>query len=143
VSLQFVPIVEMARVYEGCARILGRSPTALTPDAIAAIVERVDWRALPEWESKSDADIATEAGVFRAAWSGPLLVVTEASFVSRGAAFLLEANELRLFVSEHLARYDECFFNGDVIIVECRGHRIWLFHHEGEYAMLSGLRVVG
>ena len=140
-NLPSTTIVNMARVHEACARILGRRPTALTPDTIAVLVEHVDWKSLPEWESKSDADIAIGSGLHSVAFSGPLLVVTEASFGSGRGAFMVEARELGLLVEQHLVRHGECFFNGDVIIVECKGSQIWLFHHEGQYATLSGSSV--
>jgi hypothetical protein len=56
------PIVEMARVYDAWTRILGRRATALTPDAIAATVPQVAWKALSEWESKSDAASPSRSG---------------------------------------------------------------------------------
>ena len=138
VTSPFASVVEMDRVYEACTRILGRRPTALTPDAISETVEQVAWNAFPDWESKSDAHVAIATGLYSTAFAGPLLVVTEASFGSNGGAFMIEARELGHLVEQHLPRHGECFFNGDVIVVECEGSRVWLFHHEGHHVTLSG-----
>jgi uncharacterized protein YjaG (DUF416 family) len=131
-----VQVVELARAVEACERILGCRPTALTPDAIASTVKRVEWKPLPGWESKSDSEIAIRAGLFAIGLSGPLLVATEAGFAKKRGAFVVDARDLGALVSQHLERCGESFFNGDAIVVEREGARIWLFHHEGQYATI-------
>jgi len=129
--------VDMATMLDTCERILGKRPTAPVPDAIAAVGQASEWKPFPDWESKADAQIAIRAGLYAVGFSGALLVVTEASFRPDRGAFLLDARDLDALVCRHLAWYGECFFNGDVIIAERDGRRIWLFHHEGCYATIS------
>jgi hypothetical protein len=125
-------------VLKTCARVLGRRPIAPTPDAIAALATSPVWSRLPSWTILSDEEIALRAGLYTLAFASPLLVVTDAALAkSDDGAFVVEANELMTLVSDHLRWMGECFFNGDVVIVERDGRRIWLFHHEGQYALLS------
>jgi hypothetical protein len=69
--------------------------------------------------------------------------VTEASFTGGRptgrtplGAIAVDASDLHLLVAQHRDRYGERFFDGDVIILEREGARIWIFHHEGRYALL-------
>jgi hypothetical protein len=129
-----ISIVEMSRVYDACAQILGERPSALTPEAVEAVSQAVDWKEVPGWESMSDAEIAMRSGLSGVAFSGQLLVVTEASFAPARGAFEVDAGDLVVLIDEHLLRFGECFFNGDVIVVDRHAGQIWLFHHEGVYA---------
>ncbi len=124
-------------MYDVCAAILGARPVALTPDAIAAVWKSVDWLALPGWEAKTDSEVAAESGLLCANFRGTVLVVTEASFAPTRGAFVLDERALGAFVRAHLPSYGECFFNGDVIVANGEGRRLWLFHHEGVYATIS------
>jgi hypothetical protein len=107
------------------------------PDAIVGPMRGVKWVALPGWESMSDGEIATRSGLFAARLAGVLFVVTDATLASQRGAFQVDAEGLAMLVEEHLDRYGECLFNGDTIVVERDGSRIWLFHHEGVYATVS------
>ena len=124
---------------DACALILPQRPNAATPDAIAALVAKIDWMPVPDWSSKDDNDIAIRANLYGLGLAGFLLVVTEASFAKRLGAFRVDAKGLGNLVQSHLQKYGECFFNGDVVIVELAGKRIWLFHHEGQVALLTAL----
>lgn len=131
-------VVAMSVVCDACQRIIGRRPSAPTPDAIASLLHVADWKSAGGWESKTDVDVAKSVGLYEVGLGGSLVVVTEASFMKSRGAFKMEASELPAFVAQHLAQYGECFFNGDVIVAELGGNRLWLFHHEGQYAMVAG-----
>jgi hypothetical protein len=133
-STMQIATTDVECVYEVCARIVGSRPSALTPDAVSATKNGVKWTPLRGWESMSDTEIAMRSGLYAMRLTGVLLVLTEASFASRIGAFEVDAQSLGALVSQHLERFGECFFNGDVIIAERDGHRLWLFHHEGCYA---------
>jgi hypothetical protein len=135
--LKTIATTDVEHVYRACARIAGRRPTELTPHAIAATMVGLTWVPLPDWESMADAEVAMRSGLYAAPLAGVLLAVTEASLASRIGAFELDAGELGVLVSQHLSRFGECFFNGDVIVVERDGGHIWLFHHEGQYTLAS------
>ena len=122
-------------VLAACTRALGRRPRALTPDAIASTIGDVAWSELPGWESMSDTEIAIRSGL-HAGLVGDVLVV-EASISSRRGAFRVDVSELGSLVAQHLERYGECFFNGDVVVVQLDGERLWLFHHEGHFGLVS------
>jgi hypothetical protein len=127
-------LVPLSTVHAALTRILGRAPRSVTPDDIAAVAGALEWRRTAGWDKEDDVVVATKAGLFEAGFAGATLIVTEASFFRDLGAFLIDGDDLQRFVSEHLIRYGEVFFNGDVVIVEMHGSRIWLFHHEGMYA---------
>ncbi len=129
-----ISLVDIAAVQQAFARILGRVPRSITPDAIAEILGPVVWKPAEGWDSQPDGVVASNAGLFDAGFSGSVLVVTDASFFPDRGAFRIDSKDLPAFVSQHSARYQECFFDGDAIVVEEHGCRIWIFHHEGVYA---------
>ncbi len=131
------PIVPLARVYDELSRILGVRPASLSPDAIASTRENVAWKAIVDWESKSDVELAVQAGLYAVEPSGSLLVATEASIAQRHGAFLVNGPALGALVAQHREKQGECFFNGDVVVVQCGTNHIWLFHHEGRYTTIG------
>lgn len=122
---------------EACSRLLGKSVSALTPDAIAHVLGSVRWVSIPGWEKKSDGDIAAETGLHGIAFGGALFVVTEASLSKLCGACVVNVSDLARYIENHLDHFGECFFNGDVLIVSPETKRIWLFHHEGQFAAIS------
>jgi hypothetical protein len=129
--LGFVP---MSTVLAALDRILGGTPRSVTPDDIAAIAGAIEWRPTAGWDSEDDVAVATKAGLFDAGFTGDTLVVVDSCFAPGRGAYLIDGADLRRFVSEHLGRHGSVLFDGDVVIVEMHGSRIWLFHHEGVYA---------
>lgn len=130
--------VDSSSVLDACLRIFGRRPTEPTPDAVARAVTGVAWRRYPDWERQDDAEIATNTGMLKIPFVGAEFVVTEASFVGGHGAVVVNPNRLAEYVSEHLRRFGECFFNGDVLLVDSTEPHVWVFHHEGVYANLTG-----
>ncbi len=129
-------IVNMSQVYDACERVVGRKPVAITPDAISDVAKATVWSRLPDWDTKSDIEIAEETGLYRSGFTGWMLVVTDASFTSAGGVFRVKAENLQALVAQHRSRYGEPFFATDVIVVGLEDRRIWIFHHEGVYAMI-------
>lgn len=129
--------VEIARVQHVLEHILGSKPRSVTPDAIGEILGSVEWKPAEGWDSQSDSVVASSSELFDAGFSSRLLVVTDvSSFPGRGA-FSVASEELPSFVSTYSTRYGESFFDGDVIVVEELGKRIWIFHHEGVWASVT------
>jgi hypothetical protein len=129
-------VVELDLMLEALGRALGRVPAAVTPDAIAQLRTGVRWTQVEDWEAFSDKELAVKTGLLRVPFSGSVLVVTESSFAPKQGAFLVPASQLSEFVAGHLESYGECFFNGDVIVLETSGQRVWVFHHEGLHALI-------
>ena len=129
-------VMKQAEVLQTLSRILGAPVRVATPDAIAAVRELIQWVQFEDWESRSDMEIARLTGLLKVPFEDPLLVITEAAWRAHQGGLLIRASQLAGFIDQHLRRHGECFFNGDVIVVETQGRRIWIFHHEGCYALL-------
>ena len=127
----------VATVLAALARIFGRTPEAATPDAICELASAVRWTRVADWESVEDTDLARSTGLFSIPFVGAVVVVTEYCFTSGFGGFLVAAAGLEQLVQTHLDVYGECFFNGDVAIVEADGSRVWMFHHEGAVALIE------
>jgi hypothetical protein len=134
---EHLAFVEISWVQQVLARILGGSPRSVTPDAIGELLGPIEWKPAEGWDTLDDSTVATTAGLFDAGFSGHLLIVTDVSFVSGKGAFSIASEELSLFVSEYSSRCEESFFDGDVVVVEELGERVWVFHHEGVCATLN------
>ena len=132
-----VSFVEVARVQQVLERILGGSLRSVTPDAIGEMLGPVDWKPVEGWDSQSDSIVASTAGLFSAGFSSRLLVVTDVSFYPGRGAFSVASEDLPSFVSTYSVRYGESFFDGDAIVVEELGKRVWIFHHEGVCACVT------
>jgi len=133
-----VVTMPQAEVLPALSRVLGRVLSEATPDAIVDLIGDVNWLRCDEWESLGDLELARTTGLLDIALSGPLLLITEASFAPDRGGFIVPASRLANFVAEHLKEYGECFFNGDVIVAELQGRKVWLFHHEGLHALAIG-----
>lgn len=129
--------VSVAEVLSAFARVLGRTPIAATPDAICELAAEVSWTPVTDWESSEDTDLACATGLFSVPFTGDLLVVSEHSLTSGRGGVLIASSGLEQFVKNHLKCFGECFFNGDVLIVESEGRLLWLFHHEGAYSLIE------
>jgi len=126
--------IGIADVLENCSRILGKRLLVPTPDAVSSAAGPITWNHFQNWEQRSDVEIAASSGLLGISFDGPLFIVTEAALTQGQGAFVVPAaDDLERFVGGHLTRFGECFFNGDVLIVDA-GIHIWMFHHEGVYA---------
>jgi hypothetical protein len=126
--------------------LLGVQVDQLSPDGIVEAVapnDAVSWTAVPDWESLEDLDIFARVGLNDACSCSQLLVVTEASFSRVCGAFRLAGRDLSEFIRTHHAAYGECFFDGDVVVIDCGQGAVWLFHHEGAYAKIPPPRKPG
>lgn len=123
---------------EALGQALGKTPSSVTPDAVAQMLSKVQWTQVENWEAFSDAELATRTGLLDVPFDGSVLIATEASFMPKRGAFMVPAPQLEQFIAEHLETYGECFFNGDVVAMDASGQHLWLFHHDGLYALLGG-----
>jgi hypothetical protein len=130
-------VVPIAAMMEALTGALGRAPESATPDAIANTLDSVMWIRFEAWEAWDDVALAKAIGLVATAFEGDVFVLTEASFALNLGAFLIPASYLDQLVTEHLERYGECFFNGDVVVLEASGKKLWLFHHEGAFATVQ------
>ncbi len=64
---------------------------------------------------------------------GELHIITEVSYHKLEGPFKVNSFTINNFVASHLKIFNECFINGDVIIINFFEKWIWLFHHEGVY----------
>lgn len=119
----------------------GPNVRSIIPDDIAQAVGLDNpeaWRTVPNWEDKEDLDLLHGLGVAKHFLGRPLMIVTEASFSDNTGAFLVSGDDLAAFVESHLDMFGEMFFNGDVVIMDTDNTSVWLFHHEGAFALTLG-----
>ncbi len=95
-----------------------------------------DWMTIADWEEISDQELYQNLENAKAP-SGMLLIVTEVSYRTTLGAFKVADSDVKQFVAEHLSRFGECFYNGDVLIVSKEQSTVWLFQHEGIFAVLE------
>ncbi|GLS25726.1 hypothetical protein [Marinibactrum halimedae] len=94
------------------------------------------WHDLSDWENLEDLEIFEKLKNLNE-FNGEVYVVTEASYKDGLGPFKLNSINLELFVENHLNLIGECFFNGDVLIVDPENLCMWVFHHEGVFAFIS------
>jgi len=133
-----VALITLETAAGSLARIIGRQLPSLTPDAIVGPPGSVSWQCVQNWEAMTDEALAATTGLTQLGLQGSLIIVTEASFTPGRGALMIDSSDLAALVSEHLSLYGECFFNGDVIVAEIQGARVWLFHHEGACCVCEG-----
>jgi len=73
--------------------------------------------------------------------SGPLVVVTDASWAAHVGPFFVSTEDLPTLVADHADRYDELFVSTDLVLVAPAVGRVVVVHHNGLIATLHG-RVV-
>ncbi|NVB39967.1 hypothetical protein G6O69_19135 [Pseudenhygromyxa sp. WMMC2535] len=118
-------------------RILGTTPSALTPDSISDAAGSTHWTSINNWEQYEDAKLAIMANLLPTPFKGNLMVVSDHSLTSNGGGLAVASSQLKELVAGHLILFGECLFNGDVIIAELGGSLIWMFHHEGAYTLFD------
>ncbi|MDH5492000.1 MAG: hypothetical protein OEY14_08600 [Myxococcales bacterium] len=129
--------VALSTLLAALARAVGQLPSAVTPDAIAEVASHVHWRPISNWENSADIELATATGLLSACFGGDIMIATDHSIASSHSAMIIDSSTLPEFVENYLIRFGECFFNGDVVVVESEGQRVWMFHHEGAYSLLE------
>jgi hypothetical protein len=128
-----MPVADFAALL---GSMLGQPIKHAVPDEIIAAAPPTDWSAFPDWNDFTDDELADLTGLLTLELDDEIVVATDVSFPSRGA-FVMPADRLRAFVSDHAAAFGEPFFSGDVILA-CPSLRvIWTFHHEGGYALIE------
>lgn len=90
----------------------------------------IEWIDFKSWESLEDIEIFREFPNLEKI-SGDVYITTEASYKKELGPFKIHSNKLEKFIRGHLNAYGECFFNGDVIIVNPENECMWFFHHSG------------
>jgi hypothetical protein len=96
----------------------------------------IKWYGLKKWEEMDDIKIYEYIKKIQEP-KDELYVVTEVCYRKSFGPIAIDGGELQLLVEEHLAKYNECFFNGDVAIFSLKYRKIWIFHHEGMFAFVE------
>lgn len=94
------------------------------------------WFPEEDWESKEDVDLLELLEDIRI-FEGDLLVLTDSCLIRNLGPVLIDSEHLREFVKNHLKNFGVCFFNTNVIIINLELKLIWIFHHEGIYALVD------
>ena len=94
------------------------------------------WHNLDSWESLDDINILNFLTADNKP-NGELYIVNEVSY--KMGAFLINYLNLTKLVSNHLSLFGECFFNGDVVILQKDRSTVWVFNHDGFYKVISFL----
>jgi hypothetical protein len=97
--------------------------------------DKIQWLELKEWENLDDIEIYNTLEKLETP-EDEIFVISEISYIKETDPFRLKSSCLRKFIMQYLSRFHECFFNGDVLIFSIRHKLIWLFHHEGVYALV-------
>jgi hypothetical protein len=109
-----------------------------SPDRLSAAADAMvgpsAWQAIRGWEDLPDLDILDQVYAGQPPLAGPVIVVTDHVFSSRGSPARLPAERLREFVAGYVGSAGESFFNGDVVILATEVGRLTVFHHEGVFA---------
>ena len=114
--------------------LLGRAIRSLIPDRISEALEPerpLRWSPFPEWEQHEDLELLELTGFSEASQRAKLLVISDDCFTRPGGAIILPGTQLESLAREHVSRYRESLFGGDLIIVDVERGTMWLFHHEG------------
>lgn len=128
-----MPVADFAALL---GSMIGQPIEHAVPDQVIAAAPPTAWSAFPDWNDFTDDELADLTGLLALELRGEIIVATEASFPSRGA-FVMTADRLRTFVLGHATSFGEAFFNGDVILACPFLRMIWIFHHEGDYALIA------
>jgi len=106
--------------------------------ALDSIGRKVNWNRLDNWEDLDDIDILHQVLNLHVI-DDEVFVITEASYNESAGPFRLQPHELESFTINHLDKYGECFFNGDVAIINLKTKSVWAFHHEGVFAYIDNI----
>ena len=116
---------------------IGGRIRALLPDRIHEALEPerpLQWHPFPDWELHEDPAMLERTGFSEACKAERVLVVSDACFRHPRGAIVLPGAELESLAHEHVSRFRDTMFGGDLIMVDLEGGTLWLFHHEGYYA---------
>jgi hypothetical protein len=94
------------------------------------------WSRVENWEEMDDLVILNsffDADNFP---SQEITLISEASYKAGLGAFRLRIEDVEAFTMQHLGRFAECLFNGDVLIIGGALSAVWTFHHEGVWAFV-------
>jgi hypothetical protein len=97
---------------------------------------KINWLPLKEWESLDDVEIYRHLEELEKP-EGEVYVISEITYLKQDGPFKLNATYLKKFITQYLDRFHECFFNGDALIFSIEHKQIWIFHHEGIYALVK------
>ena len=93
------------------------------------------WSKVEDWELLDDIDILN---IFTSGKKpdGELYVANELFYKDGYGAFSIHHLNLPEFILCHLSSFGQCFFNGDVIILQRDKSIVWVFNHDGFYKVL-------
>lgn len=95
-----------------------------------------EWFRVYNWEDLDDMDLLAYLRALEE-FKGELLIVTGASRHFHLGPLKINASHIVEFVQNHFDDFSDCFFDGDTIIISKEFGLIWIFHHEGAYALIK------
>ncbi|MDD1608809.1 MAG: hypothetical protein LUQ18_10020 [Methylococcaceae bacterium] len=95
---------------------------------------KIIWLPLKEWESLDDITIYNSLEELEKP-TGEIFIISDISYIKKDGPFRLESVYIRKFIMQYVNTFNECLFDGDVLIFSVEHKLIWIFHHEGVYAL--------
>jgi hypothetical protein len=116
---------------------LGSGLRATSESELMKFLERQNgWNALHNWEDLPDSEIYKKL-VEMSPPLGMVFVIAESSYRAELGAFEVHADRLAEFVAGYYHEFNECLFNGDLLIISGGQGLVWAFHHEGAYTTFA------
>jgi hypothetical protein len=97
--------------------------------------DKIIWFSLKEYENLDDITIynileALEKPI------DEVFIISDISYLKKDGPFRLKATYLHKFIRQYFNIFHECIFDLDVLIFSVEHKLIWIFHHEGVYALI-------
>lgn len=133
--------VDLSEARAELERMLGAHLQRLDPDAVAELFPPLEWEPITNWGNATDDEIWRCINIDKDLISamGRLVMVSDPSFYDGGSAFSFLPSEFSRAAAWHLSETNERIFAGGDVVMWCEtSSTIWLFHHEGIFARVSG-----
>ncbi|WP_371368286.1 hypothetical protein SRRS_19220 [Sporomusa rhizae] len=98
--------------------------------------EDTEWFPLDDWENANSLEIISLFNNLKTL-EGKLIIITDASYKKELGPFHVDAFDLNEFVIKHKQSFGETFLDTDILILSVDLKKIWMFHHEGVYALID------
>jgi hypothetical protein len=129
--------IELPAAKGALEAILGQQIERIDPDTIAALHPDLSWTKLPLWSEMPDIEVAKLTGLLDAPGAVRMTFVTDPSFYPGGTAWSCPVDSLVPAFQEHrIATRERVFAGGDVVAWSTELGKVWLFHHEGLFAII-------
>ncbi len=96
----------------------------LPPDCIKSCKEICNWESLSDLEILNYINLDKYSNSF-------FYIITDLSYSDDFGVFEVLSDDMIRFMTSYFDKYEECFFNGDVIMINIKYQEIIVFQHSG------------